>query len=162
MGTSTPWNWRVTVPKTTKMMLVRPLMTNLKMTVIDDCAVSARRLLPSADSAYKCSHPLLVGEGRESAFGHKSTTLPANCQHLKWSKLSFPPTWPVCWLLSGEQLNAPHAYLSVTITPLWISESLRSFLCSSVYSCHLLLLLGPYCFCPFLCPSLNEMFQWEI
>ena len=152
-------------------MLVRPLMTNLKMTLRDDCATSAHRPPPASTPnptphppppVYKSSHPLLVGEGRESAFGHKSTTLPANCQHLKWSKLSFPPTWPVCWLLSGEQLNAPHAYLSVTITPLWISESLRSFLCSSVYSCHLLLLLGPYCFCPFLCPSLNEMFQWEI
>ena len=48
------------------------------------------------------------------------------------------------------------------ITPSWLSESLRSFLYSfSMYSYHLflyiLLLLGPCCFCPLLCPSLHEM-----
>ena len=36
----------------------------------------------------------------------------------------------------------------------------------SVYSCHLflylLLLLGPYHFCPSLCPSLHEMFPWYL
>ena len=42
MGTSVPRNWRLTnCPETTKMMQGRPLMTNLKMTVTDDCAVSA-------------------------------------------------------------------------------------------------------------------------
>ena len=37
------------------------------------------------------------------------------------------------------------------ITPSWLSGSLRSLLYSSVYSCHLniLLLLGPYHFCPY-------------
>ena len=52
------------------------------------------------------------------------------------------------------------------ITPLWLSRSLRSFLYSSVYSCHLFfsssLLLSPYCFCPLLCPSLLEMFPWYL
>ena len=48
------------------------------------------------------------------------------------------------------------------ITPLWLSGSWRSFFySSSVYSCHLfwylLLLLGPYHFCPLLSPSLHEM-----
>ena len=44
-------------------------------------------------------------------------------------------------------------------TPSWLSGSLRPFLvqfCVSFPS--LLLLLGLYCFCPFLCPSLAEMF----
>ena len=46
---------------------------------------------------------------------------------------------------------------------LWLSWSLRSFLCSSsVYFCHLflyfLLLLGPYHFCPLLYLSFHEMF----
>ena len=41
MRTNKLWNWRLTVPKRTKMMLVRPLMTNLKMTVRADCTVSA-------------------------------------------------------------------------------------------------------------------------
>ena len=52
-------------------------------------------------------------------------------------------------------------------TPLWLSGSWRSFLYnSSVYSCHLflslLLLLGPYHFCPLLSPSLHEMFPWYL
>ena len=47
------------------------------------------------------------------------------------------------------------------ITPSWLSELLRSVLYSfSVYFCHpslyLLLLLGPYHFCPLLCPYLHE------
>ena len=41
MGTNGPWNWRLTVPQTVKMMLIRPLTTNLKMTVRDGHAVSA-------------------------------------------------------------------------------------------------------------------------
>ena len=57
MGTCAPWNWRLTVSETTKMMLVRPLMNNLKMTVRYDCAVSACN--PSPDSIYENSHPLL-------------------------------------------------------------------------------------------------------
>ena len=49
------------------------------------------------------------------------------------------------------------------ITPLWLSGSWRSFLYSSVYSCYLfkkylLLLLGPYHFCPLLCP----IFAWNV
>ena len=40
MGTNGPWNWRLIVPKTIKIMLVRPLMTNFKMTIRADCAVS--------------------------------------------------------------------------------------------------------------------------
>ena len=47
-------------------------------------------------------------------------------------------------------------------TPLWLSGSLTPFLYSSVYSCHLflilLLLLGPCHFCPLLCPSLQKSF----
>ena len=37
MGTNGLWNWRLTVSKTIKMILVRPLMINLKMTVRADC-----------------------------------------------------------------------------------------------------------------------------
>ena len=52
------------------------------------------------------------------------------------------------------------------ITPSWLSGSGRSFLYSSVYSCHLFLylvvLLGPYHFCPLLSPSLYEMFLWYL
>ena len=54
------------------------------------------------------------------------------------------------------------------ITPSWLSGSWRSFLCSSsMYSsCYFFLissaLLGPYNFCPLLCPSLHEMFPWYL
>ena len=53
------------------------------------------------------------------------------------------------------------------ITALWLFGSWRSVLySSSVYSCHLfyylLLLLGPYYFCPLLYPSLHEMFPWYL
>ena len=68
--------------KTTKMMLIRPLMTNLKMTVRDDCAVSAYNL-PQPQLCYRSSHPLLVMGWVESALVQMSTTLPASCWHLK-------------------------------------------------------------------------------
>ena len=61
-------------------MLVRPVMTNLKMTVRDDCAASACKL---PYSVYKSSPPQpplvvggVVGAGGKSAFGHMSATLP--------------------------------------------------------------------------------------
>ena len=41
MWTNGPWNWRLTVPKATKVTLVRPLITKVKITVRADCAVSA-------------------------------------------------------------------------------------------------------------------------
>ena len=56
--------------KTTKMILVRPLMTNLQMTVRDDYAVSAcspLSLPTHTCSVYKSFHPLLVRE-EESTF----------------------------------------------------------------------------------------------
>ena len=47
-GKNGPWDWRLTVPKTNMMMLARPLMTSLNMTIRDDSVVSA------------CSHPPLL------------------------------------------------------------------------------------------------------
>ena len=45
------------------------------------------------------------------------------------------------------------------ITSLWLSVSWRSFLySSSVYSCHLLLLLGPYHICPWNVPLVSLIF----
>ena len=53
------------------------------------------------------------------------------------------------------------------ITPSWLSGSLRSFcivlLCIlDTFSWYLLLLLGPYHFCPLLCPSFYEIFHWYL
>ena len=46
MGINQPWNRRVTILKTIKMKLVRPPVTNLKMTVRADSAVSTGNPLP--------------------------------------------------------------------------------------------------------------------
>ena len=52
------------------------------------------------------------------------------------------------------------------ITPSWLSWSWRSFLNSSVYSCHLFLIssasVRSYHFYPLLSPSLHEMFTWYL
>ena len=51
------------------------------------------------------------------------------------------------------------------ITPPWLSGSWRSFLYSSVYSCHLLISsasLVPYHFCPLLSSYLHEIFSLGI
>ena len=110
MGTSVPRNWRLTnCPETTKMMLGRPLMTNLKMTVTDDCAVSTCN---PPDSVYKSSHPLLVG-GRELAFGRMSTSLPPIAGIWNKAKLPFyqPGLLIGFWVASSW---TPQAYLLVT------------------------------------------------
>ena len=44
--TNQTWNWRSTVLKTIKMIMVRPPMTNFKATVRADCAVSVCSPLP--------------------------------------------------------------------------------------------------------------------
>ena len=76
MGTNGPWNLRLTVPKTTKMTLIRLMMTNLKMTVTADCAVSTC-------SPFLLSLAPLVASGWwESAFG-LSPFPPPQMQHLQ-------------------------------------------------------------------------------
>ena len=59
METNWPWNWRSTVPKITKMTLVRPLMTSFRMTARDDCVVSTRSALLLSTKAL--AHWLSVG-----------------------------------------------------------------------------------------------------
>ena len=93
------------------MTLVRSQVINLKMTVRDDCAVSAC----SPPPVCKISHPPCLSnlsppgchgvgevEAGESVFGQMSIFL-LRSLHLKQSQLSFPPTRPVYWLLGGEQ-----------------------------------------------------------
>ena len=61
MWTNGPWNWRLTVPKATKVMLVRPLMANwtwlLEMTLLFLHIRSA----PPTKSVCESSYPLLFG-----------------------------------------------------------------------------------------------------
>ena len=61
IGTSVPWNWRLTVPKTTKMMLVTPLMTNWSW-LWDDCsACYLPPPIPPPPSIKALTHYLCVG-----------------------------------------------------------------------------------------------------
>ena len=54
MGINWPWNWRLTVPKAIKMMLVRPLMTYFKTTGRADCCCCVE----PPPSVYRISCPL--------------------------------------------------------------------------------------------------------
>ena len=95
-------------------MLIRPPMTSLKMTVRADRAVSkcspllvaTKTLAPLVASAELG----LAGQG----VGNQplDRCLPPSslsCWHLKYSKLSFPSTWPVYWLLSSKQPDPTHS-----------------------------------------------------
>ena len=110
MGTSAP-HWRLTVPTTTKMMLVRPLMTSLKMTVRDDYTLSACN--PPPTLSIKTFTPWLLGWG-ESAFGQgRPLSLPVAGI---WNKANFPFQRPGLftgfWVASRPVY--PHTHLSVT------------------------------------------------
>ena len=76
-----PGNWRLTVPKTIKMMLVRPQMISFKMIIRADHAVSACSPIPLS---MKALVHWLSARG-ESAFrqDRSPATLPS-CQHPGW------------------------------------------------------------------------------
>ena len=88
-----------------------------------------------------------------------------------WNSSTGIPSPPVALfvvMLPKAQLTS-HSRMSGSrwvITPSWLSGLWRSFLYSSMYSCHLVLissaLLGPYHFCPLLSPSLHEIFPWYL
>ena len=90
-----------------KKKLVRPLMTDFKMIITTDCVVSTWSPLPPPGKAL--AHWL--SGGGSQPLGLRPPASPA-CQHPKLSKLSFPPTLPLYWLLSSEQLG-PTFYYSV-------------------------------------------------
>ena len=72
MGNKLTWNWRSTVLKTIEMMMVRPLMTDFKMTVRVACAFSTRGPLLASKSGWS----LTVKGSGESAFGQVSSPSP--------------------------------------------------------------------------------------
>ena len=87
VGTNQLGKWRITRLKTTKMMLVRLPMTNFKMTVRTDYAVSAWSPPPSD---YKSSYPLIVKGGRWS-LDRCPTPTPHPCPSTSiWNKANFP------------------------------------------------------------------------
>ena len=79
IGTNWPWNWKLTVLKIIKMVLVRPPMTSFKMTVRADCAVSAWS--PLSLHVRALASWLLRGWG-ESTFGQTVCFLSTNLASL--------------------------------------------------------------------------------
>ena len=86
-----------------------------------------------------------------------------------WNSSTGVPSPPLTLFI----VMLPKAYLTSpsrmsgsrwVITPSWLSGSWRSFFCTillcTTSSEYLLLLLGPYHFCPLFSPSLHEMFPW--
>ena len=108
METNRPWNWRLTVLKTIKMLLIRPSMTNFKMIVRADCAVSACSPLPPSIKAL--AHWLSVG-----GVGVWTEVCPSPPVVGIQNKGNFPPTWPLHWLLSGEQQNPTFGYRKMSL-----------------------------------------------
>ena len=77
-------------------MLVRPLMTNFKMTVRTEWTVFACN---SFHSVWKSSCPWSCGDGGAGL----GTDVPFPTRHSIGKKANFPPSWPVHWFLSCEQ-----------------------------------------------------------
>ena len=86
-----------------------------------------------------------------------------------WTGIPSPPLTLFVGMLPKAQLTS-HSRMSGSrwvITPSWLSGSWRFFYTVLLYilatsSEYLLLLLGPYHFCPLFCPSLHEMFPWYL
>ena len=112
-----------TVPKTIKMMLVRPPMTNLKMTIRADSAVSICGSLLT--SVYKSSCPQVAGGGGESAFGEMFTTLAPQLSASE-IKQTFLTTNLACLLAFGQRAARPTPTLSVTLSQRGRSQCLHS------------------------------------
>ena len=96
------------------MMLVRPLMTNLKTTLRDDCAVSA--CSPSPTSVYKSSHlPAWAGSGGCSS-QPLNRHLPPSPPQLPVSEIkqTFLSSNLACLLTFEQQVAEPTTRLLVT------------------------------------------------
>ena len=82
--------------------------------------------------------------------------------HLHWLR----SYW--CFLKAHVTSHSRMSGSRLVITPSWLSGSLKSFFCIvflcilSTSSSYLLLLLGPYHFCPLLCLSLHKIFPWYL
>ena len=99
MKANEPWSWRFTALKTTKVMLVRLPLTNVK--VMSELTVM---FLHVASSLYlkALSHCLWP-----------DVCPPPTPVAGIWNKANFPPAWLVYWLLSDRQPD-PHFLVTVS------------------------------------------------
>ena len=134
------------------LLLVRPLMTKMKMTVRDDCAISACNLLrappgPPHTLSIKALTPCLSGAGWGVSLWtdvhHPSPTVASN-----WNKLSFSPTWPIYCLSRGEQpdpLCIPFGNSIRFFTPIPYNLTFWTFLIKLSCYCTINFLVDKYC-----------------
>ena len=78
-----------------------------------------------------------------------------------------PPLALFVVMLSKAHLTSQDVWLSVNdhiIVVIWVMKVFFVQFCvfSPALLWYLVFLLGPYCFCPLLCPSLHEMFPWYL
>ena len=109
MKTNQPWNWTVTELKTIKIMLVRPPMTNFKMTVRADSAVSACSSLPLSVKAL--ASWLSLGWEASRPLDRRLPSQHHPCLLAYKIKQTFLSTWPLYWLLSKEQPDPTFSYI---------------------------------------------------
>ena len=98
MGTKGPWNWSLSALKMIKIMLVRPLMTNLEMTVRDDCAVSVWSPPTAPPLFINILTRCFVRGGRVGLRQKSATAFPPPVASI-WNKANFPFNQP--GLLTG-------------------------------------------------------------
>ena len=109
MGTNWVWNWRWTVPKTTKIMLVKPLTWPNFWADYDFSPCSHLPLSIKAPASW------LSGEGGDSAFGQASilSPLPPLLVAGIQNKANFPLHQP--WIFIGFWVVNSWTPLSVTL-----------------------------------------------
>ena len=95
------------------------------------------------------------------------STFTASSFRILKSPLRIPSPPPALFVIMLKAHLTSHSRISGSrwvTTQLWLSWSLRSFLYSSVYSCHLFLIFSASVrslyFLSFICPSLHETFPW--
>ena len=132
MRTNRSWNWKLSVLKTVKVMLVRPLMTNFKVTVRADCAVS--ECSPLSQPTKALSNPLIVSGGSHPS--DRCLPSPTGCQNP--NKANFPFHQP--GLLIGFWAAGPHCGLRHKTAPVYMRPN-ASYMSSSKMATQLTSLL---------------------
>lgn len=104
------WNWRLTVLKTNKMVLISPIMTNFKMTIIADFAISAWSPFPLLADSWNSSLKLFLLDQHCGNWPSNMNPLSLSVAGL-WNKATFPST-NSCLLSTGFQAASSHTWVS--------------------------------------------------
>lgn len=110
------WNWRLTVLKTNKMVLISPTMTNFKMTIIADFAISAWSPFPLLADSWNSSLKLFLLDQHCGNWPSNMNPLSLSVAGL-WNKATFPST-NSCLLSIGFQAASSHTWVSSNVCTL--------------------------------------------